>query len=70
VSKKRSPAYPTLSKAERKAATAFITDHLNHVDDHAGGHGHAVATGLRQAAPHKYDAWCAKRAKGQGDGDD
>lgn len=63
--KGRSPAYPTLSKAEKKKASERIAVHMGH-SDHTPEQ--AVAIGLREAAPEKYAAFDKKRKGSKGDG--
>jgi hypothetical protein len=57
-----SPGYPTLSKAERKQASSFIAEHMGHLEKHPGGPKQAIAIGLRQAAPGKYDKFASRKS--------
>ena len=51
----KSIGFPTLSKDEKAKASERIAHHLDHAEDHPGGHEQAIAIGLREAAPEKYD---------------
>lgn len=67
---KKSPGYPTLSKAERATASGHIADHMSHLDEHPGGREQAIAIGLRQAAPEKYEKFASRGGGKKKDGDD
>lgn len=67
---KKSPGYPTLSKAERATASGHIAEHMSHLDEHPGGREQAIAIGLRQAAPEKYEKFASRGGgKKKDDGD-
>ena len=64
------PAYPELSPEERQEAGERIGEHMGH--NHPGGREQAIAIGLRQAAPGKYDEFEGGRGKkkAEHDGDE